>query len=672
MWRKNEKTQRTLIGKLLGLNMPMSCMIETFCGHYVACSLPPISTVSLCYGSNTSGIHITKNDSAILKLVDNVGSLLNIKKHVVTQLCDNQPIEISLPYNVQIHKYQISKAEKLYFVHMGCNFWARDKSGAYLRPEIMTNYRSNVVTPSLERFTWRRPTRCAECDKYIDDYEYYAYAKPAFGEQAASPFQYICCLSCYDELLPLRAFKVPIERLAKQSLPQSERLVHWRDNNTGEIHLSLFNRRLALNPDAFGRSSTPDPGGTDQSLLAAAFAKSRDDGVQELLRELNEAQDYMLIDSQHLARLAHAKGVGIRRLGLVVFKASCSYVRGIALTLVVSRGIKRIVQDALNKAKLTEDAREIIARYLNGVLTSTEGAHTEECWTKLTECVKEHWGIVVEKAMLSKVHLMGLAVATCQQLRVAVHKLFEVNLMLPSPFLKQNIVAVPSVLDESYVARSVDLLLVKAHNLIQTAAKAQANANIEREEQDKEEATKYYDRAARVAAAVYHRSSSKYADVILEYAQHLLTLRNPQLLTEHTQIAAHFFKEALGIYSKEEFAHKQVVECLLGLARARETRSAELLMRAGERAREVCGDEHVWTAQIYSSVALALAKNGSDQLAAPWIRKSFVACCKAVGEGHKALRTVYAHLQNIESAIKSPLSGVPIDLMESKIKQMQH
>jgi len=66
------------------------------------------------------------------------------------------------------------------------------------------------------------------------------------------------------------------------------------------------------------------------------------------------------------------------------------------------------------------------------------------------------------------------------------------------------------------------------------------------------------------------------------------------------------------------------------------------------------------------------SEQGTNELASPWIRRSFVACYKAVGINHKTIRIVYTHLQNIEANIGSPLASVPIEFVISKISQMQY
>jgi len=527
----------------------MTCTIETFRGHYVACSLPPISTNSLCYGSNTSGVHITRNDNTILQLLSSLASLFNIKKHTIVQQCDNAPIEVLLPCNVQIHKYQ---SNNLYVGHMIGNFWVKDGNGVYLRPELMINYRSNENLLSLERFTWKTPTRCTECDKYIDDYEYFIYEKPVYGERKTSPFQYICCLSCYDKLLPLKNFKVPVDRLIRQTLPKEEHLIHWKDNDTGEIYLNLSDRRIELNPDAYLKGASVDPNNEiDKAILSSAFAKAGN--IDELVRELNEAQDYMLIDAEHLSRLAHVKGINIKNLGRVTLEASCNYVKNIALVLIISRGIKRLIQNALENAK---DSREVIAKYLNNLLTMSGDI---ELWNQLTNYIQEHWGILIKRSILTKLHLPCLALATCQQLHIVIHNFFDLNFTFFAPFLKHNIIAIPSVLDEFYTARSLDLLLVMAHTL------------------KGGEALKYYDKAIRIAAAIYHKNSLQYADIALEYGNKLKAYYfSNDKPSEYSALALYFFKDALKVYTKEEYAHKKVIECLLGLAELTEVNNVRV------------------------------------------------------------------------------------------------
>ena len=93
-------------------------------------------------------------------------------------------------------------------------------------------------------------------------------------------------------------------------------------------------------------------------------------------------------------------------------------------------------------------------------------------------------------------------------------------------------------------------------------------------------------------------------------------------------------------------------------------------MKSADIARNALGDEHIWTSEIYSQIALMYQEEGLSQLASLWIRKSFVSCYKAVGISHKGLQIVYTHLKNIEGNIDSPLANAPIEYVASKIKQL--
>ena len=96
------------------------------------------------------------------------------------------------------------------------------------------------------------------------------------------------------------------------------------------------------------------------------------------------------------------------------------------------------------------------------------------------------------------------------------------------------------------------------------------------------------------------------------------------------------------------------------------------MLSAGNLAKNAIGTDHIWTAEIYSQIALMYEEENTDQLASIWIRKSFMSCYKAVGLGHRALKVVYSHLKNIENKVDSPLATLPIEHIRSKIKQLEY
>ena len=95
-------------------------------------------------------------------------------------------------------------------------------------------------------------------------------------------------------------------------------------------------------------------------------------------------------------------------------------------------------------------------------------------------------------------------------------------------------------------------------------------------------------------------------------------------------------------------------------------------MKAAEIARNAFGPNHIWTSELYLYMALMYEECSKSQLASPWIRKSFMACYKAVGINHKAIRIVFAHMKLIEYNIGSSLANVPIEFAASKIRELDH
>lgn len=585
MWRKNAKTQRELIGKLFSLNVGMSCTVETFYGQYIASSLPPLSTNSLCYGSNTAGVHVAKSDNTIERLLSVVAALLNVKKHMVTQVCDEQQVEVALPFNVQVHKYSLGNAQRSYIVHMPLHFWVRYSSSTFLRPELMTAHASTEPEPAFEKLTWKNPIPCNECARYIDGYEYYSYEKFSFGDRRGASFEYACCLPCYTRLLPSRNFKVPFSRIVRKTLPLSERLVYWKNSDTGEICFRPPNRKIPLNPDAFDSLAVSDPNNErDQATLNLLFTRVSNGLVEDLVKELNGTQDYMLVDAEHLAQLAHSKGINLRHLGRLTYQASCNYVKEIALILVISRGIKNLVREALAGIELSQDPRDVVVSYLNHLLSVAETTVSRKVWEQLGEHVQTHWAVRVEKSALGKVHMPSLAIAVCRQLRVAFRSFFDVNYLSLVPFQKDNIVLIPTVLDEAYIARSVDLLLAMGHTLDQKGRRGKWN---DKGGPERQQATEYFDRAVRTAAGIYQKDMVQYADTAFEYAAHLESLHeekgnplnskwNRSALvppSKHSELAIFFFQEALKVYETEQFGYKRMIECLLGLAKLNETQA---------------------------------------------------------------------------------------------------
>lgn len=379
---------RLLIGKLKDIVIGMSCTIETYVGKYCASSLIPLSTNSLCYGSNTMGVHITKRDEKALDYIRTIANQLNLKTHVVSEIGTNRLVEIAIPYHAQLHRFETEDQNGLYFLHMCHRLWTKYTSDISLRLEVMSTYNNGEVEQGYQYFTWKTPCKCSECGKFINDYDYYSFEKYSFNDKKSLLFQYLCCLSCYAKLLPSRNFKVPFNRIVRKALSAANKLTHWVNEATNEIIYTKPCKRIPLNPDAFDSLNDQDVNhARDKSNLTTLFSQLRTEFIDNLIEELNNSQDAMLIDAEHLAKIAHSKGINIRLIGRLSYQASYNYVREIAVILIISRGIKHLILDALNRLDISEDPRDIITSYLNHLLCVVETNTSKLLWDQLSEYV---------------------------------------------------------------------------------------------------------------------------------------------------------------------------------------------------------------------------------------------------------------------------------------------
>lgn len=508
-----------------------------------------------------------------------VATQLNLKEHVVSQLCDEQELKVKLPYSVEVHWYPKNEFNRGYIVHMTSNFWVRFNVGIYLRPEIMTNYSSNELEPGFEKFTWKNPAKCNECGRYITDYDYYTYEKYSFGDRKSIVFQYMCCIDCYARLLPSRDFKVPFGKIIKKTLPLSARLLYWKNLQTNEVTFKPPNKKIPLNPDAFDSLNAVDPSHTkDHTVLTNLLYSIRSDFIDALVNDLNANEDAMLVDAEHLARLAHSKGINIRFLGKLAFQASFNYVREITVILIISRAVKRLVLNALNEMDANDNPRDVLISYLNKLLSVSESSGSRWAWDQLSNCIQTHWNVTVERSVLAKVHMPSLLVAVSQQLRVNFDDFFSVNYLSLSPFSRTKLRMYPLTLDEPYAAHSLDLMLAKARTLDRRGRRSQWNI---RSGPERQRATEHFDKAVRIAIAVYEKDSLQYAHVALEYAKHLESMHeeggNPLNSkwnraaqvppSDYSESALFFYEDAYKIYDKEGLHYRYMIECLQGLSR---------------------------------------------------------------------------------------------------------
>ena len=79
------------------------------------------------------------------------------------------------------------------------------------------------------------------------------YEKRNFDKKQRILRRYLCCLKCFEELLPGDRFKVPSNKLQKKTLPEKKRGFFWRELKTMELleDNEIPFVKIPLNPDAF-------------------------------------------------------------------------------------------------------------------------------------------------------------------------------------------------------------------------------------------------------------------------------------------------------------------------------------------------------------------------------------------------------------------------------------
>ena len=74
-----------LRNKIDGLVVPLACIVNYFGIRFEAISLIPVSLNSLAYGSDTEGLLVETRDYEAEIMAEKIGSLLNLKPHVITE-----------------------------------------------------------------------------------------------------------------------------------------------------------------------------------------------------------------------------------------------------------------------------------------------------------------------------------------------------------------------------------------------------------------------------------------------------------------------------------------------------------------------------------------------------------------------------------------------------------
>lgn len=89
-----------LRNKIENLVVPLSCVVDYFGSRFEAISLIPASINSLVYGSDTDGQVFINKDTEAEQMAKKIGSLLNLKPHVIRERATGTLKGIYLPYTV--------------------------------------------------------------------------------------------------------------------------------------------------------------------------------------------------------------------------------------------------------------------------------------------------------------------------------------------------------------------------------------------------------------------------------------------------------------------------------------------------------------------------------------------------------------------------------------------
>ena len=232
--------------KVENLVVPLSCIVDYFGQRFHCQSLIPVSTNSLVYGSDTDGLVFKCDDREAEQMAKQIGSLLNLKPHMIREQATAFEKEIYLPYSVQLHRNVESQNDRAFYLVNTLRLFPLEESlrsatrvpppqefmSKQLRPELIVNYHTGDIRPTLQYFTWKTPTKCDECGDIIFTHTYFYYEKPAIGANKVSPLKYYCCHECFERLAPVDGFKHPMHKIIQRELPEAEKKAYWIDSET--------------------------------------------------------------------------------------------------------------------------------------------------------------------------------------------------------------------------------------------------------------------------------------------------------------------------------------------------------------------------------------------------------------------------------------------------------
>lgn len=218
--------------------------------------------------------------------------------------------------------------------------------------------------------------KCGECEKYIEEHDYYYYDKKNVDVSSTKLLEYYCCLDCYDSQRRGETLKVPINKLQRMTLPEKDQDVYWMNVETGESSYIPPSSKASLNPDAF----LPGHGTKeDRDEIIRVSIKLQERIIPQFVNELTNLT-IMPLDGRQLTNEMHKRGIGMSFLGKIAVMGKHNFTRELAVREVLTRTIKMLIRDGLSF--LVEDSvgfsheeiKKCILHYFNEIFTLEERA----------------------------------------------------------------------------------------------------------------------------------------------------------------------------------------------------------------------------------------------------------------------------------------------------------
>ena len=570
------------------LFVPMCCLVDCYGERYIVESLSPIGTDTLVLGTFTNGINIQsgEHDEEVRSVGRVLGEALNIAPHWVNsitsrgrgetletgQLLPDTQVELFLPLSMQLHQY-----EGLYYLTATERLWPSlipdsdtlvQAAAATLRPELVNTHTEGELLPMYRPVTSISPQICSECNEYIDEYTYYLFEKRGVDRKQSLLKRYICCITCYRELIPTNGLQVPSNKLKQISIPERERQLLWINVNTKEISEEKPVKLFPINGDAFCRETAErgEEEGDREELMKVIHVK-KEEVLEEIVDDLNDFKED--IDSiADLEALMHSKGLNYRDLGRLALQINYNHLKQLAVMAILARAIVSLINAQLFDLKSSEQEEDIgeynerdnihdsvdksvdksnstykskskskresmeseqyigcVRQVLNELFRNSERHTSKSLWEKLTGEMKGKYEVTIEREALPRFHfpqfiehirsLLSLHIPLLYSLLDNMEEGYENNELFP----KHSILhLLPHVKHTRDISKLVSVLRERALNL---DMKGRRSEWFHRGGVERGLASDIYRELVHVAESIYTKTSVQYAAQTKEVADQL-------------------------------------------------------------------------------------------------------------------------------------------------------